>query len=51
MLDEIQIDLAAVLLGGGVHLFDYLGTGPIQLAHIRVVEGLDVTDLRFRVVK
>ena len=28
LVDEIQFDLAPVLLDGGVHLFDYLGTGP-----------------------
>ena len=51
LIDELQIDLAPVLLGGGVHLFDYLGTGPIELERIKVVEGTDVTHLRFRVVK
>src|SRR3712207_6815721 len=29
LLDEIQIDLVPVLLGGGVRLFDHLGAGPI----------------------
>jgi dihydrofolate reductase len=51
LLDEIQIDLAPVLLGSGVRLFDHLGSGPIELERIRVVEGRDVTHLRFRIVK
>jgi RibD C-terminal domain len=51
LLDEIQIDLAPVLLGGGVSLFGYLGTGAIELERIKVVEGVDVTHLLFRVVK
>src|SRR5262245_14969324 len=51
LLDEIQIDLAPVLLGVGVSLFNYLGTGPIDLERIKVVEGLDVTHLLFRVLK
>lgn len=51
LLDEIQIDLASVLLGGGVSMFDYLGIGPIDLERIKVVEGVDVTHLLFRVVK
>lgn len=50
ILDEIHIDLAPVLLGEGVRLFDHLG-GPIELERLQVVEGKDVTHLRFRVVK
>jgi len=51
LVDEIQIDLAPVLLGGGVSLFNHLGSGPIDLERIRVVEGMDVTHLRYRIVK
>jgi dihydrofolate reductase len=51
LLDEIQLDLVPVLLGGGVRLFDRLGITPIELENIGVVEGTGVTHLRFRVVK
>lgn len=51
LLDEIHIDLAHVLLGGGVRLFDHLGNTPIELEKIQVVEGKDVTHLYFRIVK
>jgi len=51
LLDEIHIDLVPVLLGGGVRLFDHLGTGPIELESPRVIEGSGVTHLTFRVVK
>jgi dihydrofolate reductase len=51
LLDEISIDLAPVLLGAGVRLFDHLGTQPVQLERTRVVEAPEVTHLRFRVVK
>ena len=39
LLDEIHLDLVPVLLGGGVSLFDHLGTGPIPLECTRVIEG------------
>ena len=51
LLDEMQIHLAPVLLGDGIRLFDDLGTAPIELESMRVVETPGVTHLRFRVVK
>jgi len=50
LLDEIQIDLAPILLGSGIRLFDHLGES-IELEKIRVVDTPDVTHLRYRVVK
>jgi dihydrofolate reductase len=51
LLDEIHIDLVHVLLGGGVSLFDHLGTGPIDLESTKVIEGAGVTHLTFRVIR
>ena len=51
LLDEIHVDVVPVLLGGGVRLFDHLGTEPIELESTRVIEGAGVTHLTFRVVK
>jgi dihydrofolate reductase len=49
LLDEIQIDLAAVLLGAGVRLFDHLANTPLVLGDPTVVTGLGVTHLRYPV--
>ena len=49
LLDEIQIDLAAVLLGTGVRLFDHLANTPIVLGNPTVVAGVGVTHLRYPV--
>jgi dihydrofolate reductase len=51
LLDEVHLDLAPVLLGGGVRLFDHLKVAPVELERIRIVETPDVTHLQFRVVK
>lgn len=51
LLDEIQIDLVPVLLGGGVRLFDHLDSGPVELELIRVVEAPGVTHLIYRLLK
>ena len=51
LVDEIHVDVAPLLIGGGVSLFDHLGTGPINLECIRVVNTPNVTHLSFQVVK
>ena len=51
LLDEIHIDLVPVLLGGGVSLFDHLGTGPIPLEVTRTIQGAGVTHLTYRVLR
>jgi dihydrofolate reductase len=48
LLDEIHIDLAPVLVGGGVRLFDNLSNTNIEL--LKVAEGHDVTHLKYRVI-
>jgi dihydrofolate reductase len=49
LLDELHIDLAAVLLGGGVRLFDHLARTPAVLGNPTVVAGAGVTHLRYPV--
>ncbi len=51
LIDEIHIDLAALLLGSGVRLFDHLAQMPVILGDPTVVAGLGVTHLRYRVHK
>lgn len=51
LVDEIHVDLAPILIGGGVSLFDRLGTGPIDLECIRAIQTPDVIHLAYRVIK
>ena len=51
LLDDIQIHLSPVLLGGGVRLFDDVGTEPPRLELTRVIDSPAVTHLGYRVVK
>jgi dihydrofolate reductase len=50
LLDEIQIHVAPVLLGDGVHLFGDLGGAEPRLEIERVLHSPAVTHLRYRVV-
>ena len=51
LLDELQIHVAPLLLGGGVRLFeDHFGTPPPAVEATRVMKSPTVTHLRYRVV-
>jgi dihydrofolate reductase len=51
LLDEIHIDVAPVLLGAGIRLFDNLDNAPIELESTQVVAAAGVTHLTYRVVR
>lgn len=51
LMDEIHIDVAPLLLGKGVRLFDHLDIKPIELERIRALAAPGVTHLGFRVIK
>ncbi len=51
LLDEISVDVAAVLLGSGVRLFDHLAGTPTRLGDPTVIPGVGVTHLRYPVLK
>jgi dihydrofolate reductase len=52
LVDEIHIDLMPILLGGGgLRLFEHLGSKEIELEKIKVIEAPVRTHLRFRVVQ
>jgi dihydrofolate reductase len=49
LLDELSIDVAAVLLGSGIRLFDHLSGTPAFLGDPTVIAGVGVTHLRYPV--
>jgi dihydrofolate reductase len=51
LMDEIYLDVAPLLLGKGVRLFDHLNIDPIMLERMYAVEAPGVTHLAFRVIK
>ncbi len=51
LFDEIHIDIAPVLLGDGLRLFENINAKPIELESMNVIESPGVTHLRFHAVK
>lgn len=49
MVDEIQIHLVPLLLGGGVRLFEELGPNLPKLELVRTIDSPAVTHLKYRV--
>jgi dihydrofolate reductase len=51
LMDEIYLDVAPLLLGEGVRLFEHLNIDPTTLERIHAVEAPSVTHMGFRIVK
>lgn len=51
LVDELEIGLVPVLLGGGLRFFEPLGIDPLDLELIRVMQSPGRIDLRYRVIK
>jgi dihydrofolate reductase len=49
LLDEIQLHVAPILLGGGVRLFEGLGPDDAKLELDKVIESPTVTHIKYRV--
>jgi dihydrofolate reductase len=51
LLDELQLHVVPLLLGGGVHVFGDAGAAGVRLQIDRVVDSPGVTHLRYRVLR
>ena len=50
LLDELELHVVPLVLGGGARLFD-LGDAEVQLEQVRAVEAPGVTHLKYRLVR
>ena len=51
LIDELEIHIVPLILGGGARLFDNLGEANINLEPVRALEGPGVIHLKYRVKK
>lgn len=51
LIDEMELHVVPVILGGGARLLDGLGGAPARLEPLRTIEGPGVTHLKYRVLK
>jgi dihydrofolate reductase len=49
LLDELELHVAPVLLGGGARIFDGLSEADVQLEQVRAIEAPGVSHLKYRV--
>jgi dihydrofolate reductase len=49
LVDEMEISVVPLLLGGGARLFDNLGDAKLELEQVRAIEAPGVTHLTYRV--
>src|SRR4051794_29571332 len=50
LLDELQLHVVPVVLGGGARLFADLGAAPVEFEQVRAVEAPGVTHIKYRTV-
>jgi len=50
-MDEMELHVVPILLGGGERLFDNLAGSDVRVEPVRVIETPEVTHLKYRVVK
>ena len=51
LLDELELHIVPVLLGGDARLFDNPGGAEMKLAQVRAVEAPGVTHVKYTVVR
>jgi dihydrofolate reductase len=49
LLDELDLHVVPVLLGGGARLFEDLGDAEVALEQVRAVDAPGVTHVKYRV--